>query len=54
MEVRILILKHRNGLYYDDNHNGLLASLICLPGMVVVSPTQDGNPKTESYVASNP
>ena len=48
VKVRILILKHRNGLYYDGNHNGLLVSSICLPSMAAVAPTQNGTPKNEN------
>ena len=42
MEVVILILKHCNGLFYNDNHNGLLILLICLLSMAIVAPTQNG------------
>ena len=52
MEVRILILRHCNELYYDGNHNGFLVSLSCLPSTAIVAPTQNGTPKNESKLYS--
>ena len=54
MTTEVLILKHHNGLCYDDNHNGLLILLICLLSMGIVAPTQNGTPKLRVvwYLAS--
>ena len=51
MEVVILILKHHNGLCFDDNHIGLLILFFCLPSTAIVVPTQNESPKM-SYIAS--
>ena len=42
-------------LHYDDNHNGLLVSLICLPSTAKLLPHKMGLPKLRvSYIAGKP